>query len=542
MTKIRYFRAKLSPMKVICLSLIISFLLLSCGSDAQKRIKSRVPLKHKRELVQVMEPNNSPFKHHLGINGFEWDFSDNDGSFISSGKMGVIRSFGTFRHYLDWEKLEAQKGRYSFNPASSGGWDYDMIYKRCKDEGIDVLSCIKNCPPWLINTYPEDKRSGDNVPAPYGLNRSLPATYLIQAKVGFQFAARYGRNKNVPLELMSVNTKPRWDNDTMNQVKTGLGYISYIECDNERDKDWRGPEAHQNAEEYAANMSAFYDGHMGKMGKNAGVKTADPSMKVVMGGLSDPNINYVIKMIEWCKKNRGYKPDGSVNLCFDVINYHLYNNDYIAGRGATVGKAPELSAAAKTADAFVRMAKKYANGMEVWITESGYDLNPKSPQRAIAIGDKPAEITQADWMLRSVLLYQRHGLKRSFFYMLDDVDPKSEVQYSSAGFADGYHRRPVADYFLQTKKLMGDFHFIRNTNTRPMVDVYGLGERQIYVLFIPDEKNRKVPFSLNLGKAESAKVYTLVPGADKMSVKTVATSNGILNLTLTETPVFVEKN
>lgn len=528
-------------MKLTCLSLIISFLLLSCCSDAQKRPQNRVPLKQKPAVLQVMEANDSPFKHHLGINGFEWDFSDQDGSFISSGKMEVIRSFGTFRHYLDWEKLEAQKGRYSFSPASSGGWDYDMIYKRCKDEGIEVLTCIKNGPPWLINTYPEDKRNGDNVPAPYGLNRSLPATYLIQAKMGFQFAARYGRNKNVPVELMSVNTKPRWDNDTMNQIKTGLGYISYIECDNERDKDWRGPEAHQSAEEYAANMSAFYDGHMGRMGKNAGVKTADPSMKVVMGGLSDPNIGYVIKMIEWCKKNRGYKPDGSVNLCFDVINYHLYNNDYIAHHPATVGKAPELSAAAKTADAFVRMAKKYANGTEVWITESGYDLNPKSPQRAIAIGDKPAEITQADWMLRSALLYQRHGLKRSFFYMLDDVDPKSEVQYSSAGFADGHHKRPVADYFTQTKKLMGDFHFMKNMNTSPMVDVYGLGERKIYVLFIPDEENRKIPFRLNLGAGSSAKIYTLVPGANEMSEKTVAVTNGILNLTLTETPVFVEK-
>lgn len=529
-------------MKITSLSLIISFLLLNCGSDAQRHVKNDIPVKRRAARVQTFSPNDSPFKHHLGINGFEWDFSDQDGDFISSAKMEVIRSFGTFRHYIDWEKLESEKGQYTFNPTHSGGWNYDMIYKRCKAEGIEVLSCIKNGPPWLINTYPEAKRNGDNVPAPYGLNRNLPATYLLQAKVGFQFAARYGHNKNVPPELVSVNRKPRWYNDRMNIVKIGRGYINYVECDNERDKDWRGPEAHQNAEEYAANMSAFYDGHMGKMGKNAGVKTADPSMKVVMGGLSNPDIDYVIKMIEWCKKNRGYKPDGSVNLCFDVINYHLYNNDYIAGRGATVGKAPELSPAAKTADAFVRMAKQYANGMEVWITEAGYDLNPKSPQRAIAIGDKPAEITQADWMLRSALLYQRHGLKSSFFYMLDDVDPKSEIQYSSAGFADGHHRRPVADYFLQTKKLMGDFHFIRNTNTEPMVDVYGLGERQIYVLFVPDEKNRKAPFSLNLGKADSAKVYTLVPGADEMSVKTVATNNGILNLTLTETPVFVEKN
>lgn len=521
-------------MKTIFLPFITLFILISSCSKGQKFVEN-TPAK-------AAAPNNSPFKHHLGINAFEWDFTDAENDVVSSAKMQVMHSFGVFRHYLDWEKMEPMEGKYTYNPVHSGGWNYDAIYERCKQDGIEVLSCIKNTPAWIYNTYPEGQRGGDNAPVPYGLSKTDPASYIAQAMAGFQFAARYGHNKSVNPALVTVNTVPRWPNDQMNQVKIGLGYINYVECDNERDKDWRGPQGHQSAEEYAANMSAYYDGHMGKLGKNVGVKTADPSMKVVMGGLSDPNVGYVIKMIEWCKKNRGYKADGSVNLCFDVINYHLYNNDYVAGKGYTVGKAPELSAAAKTADEFVAMSKKYANGMEVWITESGYDLNPGSPQRAIAIGKKPAIITQADWMLRAALLYVRHGLKRSVFYMLDDVDPNSTVQYSSGGFADGVKKRPVADYFYQAKKLMGDFQFKESINADPRVDVYGLAGRKIYVMFVPDEKGRTAPYALDLGAAASAKVYTLVPGADEMSVKTVATTNGKLNLTLTETPVFVEKN
>lgn len=518
-------------MKLIHLSLFTFFLLATSCSDAQKYTLSHPGLS-----------NSSTFKAHLGINAFEWDFSDQDASVLSPDKIEVMRSFGTFRHYMDWEKLESEEGQYTFNPTHSGGWNYDMIYAQCKSEGIQILSCMKNGPPWLMNTYPANLRNGDNVPAPYGLDRTDPATYIIQARTAFQFAARYGHNTAVNPKLVKVNTKPRWNNDPVNEVKIGLGYVSYIECDNERDKTWRGPQAHQNPEEYAANMSAFYDGNMGKLGKNVGVKTADPQMKVVMGGLSDPDVSYVIKMIEWCKKHRGYKADGSVNLCFDVINYHLYNNDYIAGGQATVGKAPELSLAAKTADDFVAMSKEYAGGMDVWITESGYDLNPKSPQRAIAIGAKPVRITQADWMLRSALLYQRHGLKRSFFYMLDDVDPKSTIQYSSAGFSDGHSRRPVADYFYQTKKLMGDFHFVKNLSIDPMVDVYGWKNKQLYVLFVPDEKGREVNFHLKLEQTGSVKVRHLVPGANEMETKVVPLNKGMLNITLTETPVFVEKN
>jgi hypothetical protein len=519
-------------MKSFFLSNILVFLMAVSCTNAQRNTNN--------VAARVLAPNVSRFKEHLGINAFEWDFSDKDNATISSGRMEVMRSFGGFRHYLDWGRMESEEGQYTFNPVHSGSWDYDNLYRVCKDAGIAVLADIKTCPSWLVKTYPEDQRSDENVPAPYGLDRSDPASYLKQAKMAFQFAARYGHNKAVPAKLMSVSKKTRWKDDPVNHVKTGLGYIDYVECDNERDKTWKGPQAHQNAEEYAANMSAFYDGHMGKLGKNAGVKTADPSMKVVMGGLSDPDIKYVIKMINWCKKYRGYKPDGSVNLCFDVINYHAYNNDYVSSGNPTVGKAPELCQAARIADDFVNMSKEYAGGAEVWITEAGYDLNPKSPQRAIAIGNKTAMITQADWMLRSSLLYARHGLKRSFYYMLDDLDLKSPGPYASSGFAVGHRRRPVADYFLQAKTLMGDFHFIQNLNSDPIIDVYGLNGRKIFVMFVPDEKDRRVAYQLNLGNASSAKVYTLVPEADKMSSKIVAAPKGLLNIMLTETPVFVE--
>jgi len=522
-------------MKIRKLSILALFVLAAACTNAQRNSKMINP--------KSFPPNNSPFKNFLGINAFEWDFSDDDNTMIPAGRMSVMRSFGGFRHYMDWDKLETEEGKYTFNPVHSGGWNYDMIYKWCNEEGIDVLADLKTCPSWLLKTYPEDQRNAENVPAPYGLDRNKPATYIKQAKVAFQFAGRYGRNTAVPKELMSVNPNQRWTNDPVNQIRIGLGYVKYIECDNERDKTWRGPQAHQNAEEYAANMSAFYDGHKGTLGKNVGIKTADSTMQVVMGGLADPDINYVIKMIEWCKKNRGYKADGSVNLCFDVINYHAYNNDYNGGADATIGKAPELSMAGRIADEFVTMSKKYARGMEVWITESGYDLNSKSPQRAVATGNRTALITQADWVLRSSFLYARHGVKRSFYYMLDDLDLNSTGPYASSGFAEGHKRRPVADYFLQTKKLIGNFTFAKSLSVNPVVDIYGAGERKVYVLYLPDDKDRKFNFVLNMGRGvSSAKVYTLAPGADEMKSETVAVPNGKLNLTLTETPVFVEKN
>ncbi|RZJ67525.1 MAG: hypothetical protein EOO47_25000 [Flavobacterium sp.] len=488
--------------------------------------------------------SGTPFKDFLAVNAFEWDFAQQSApDQIDESKFNVIKSFGGIRHYLDWERIESTEGKYTFSVMHSGGWDLDAIYGRMKDAGLDVLVDLKTCPNWLLNTYPEGKRDAENVPAPYGLSRSEPSSYIKQAKAGFQLAARYGTNKNVDATLVTVNSTPRWTNDKVNTVKIGLGLIKYIECDNERDKWWKGPLAQQSPEEYAANLSAFYDGHKGTLGKNVGVKTADPNMLVVMGGLATPDPNFVIKMVEWCKKNRGYKADGSVDLCFDIINYHQYANDAFNNKGtATVGVAPELSDLGEVTAKFLEMSKKYANNMPVWITEVGYDIGTSTPQRAIPIGDKSSQITQADWILRSSLMFARKGLSRCMFYMLDDVDINSTIQYSSSGFVNAnFTRRPSADYMLQAKTLIGNYHYNSTISSEPIVDIYTLDKKIIYVLTIPDQKGRTAVYELDLGDAQKAIIHNLQPGKDTMFAKTVNTVNGKLKVEVSETPIFVEK-
>ena len=189
--------------------------------------------------------NAAPFKNLLGINAFEWNFlqnpnNPNNGLSIYEPKMQLIKSFGGVRHYLDWQKIENVKGNYTFNPTANGGWNLDTIYQRCKNDSIDVLVCLKNCPDWLQNTYPIGSRDVENVPASFGLNKLLPKSYIDQAKAAFQFAARYGANKYVDAALVTVNEAPRWKGDKVNKVKIGTALIKFIECDNERDKWWKG--------------------------------------------------------------------------------------------------------------------------------------------------------------------------------------------------------------------------------------------------------------------------------------------------------------
>ena len=480
----------------------------------------------------------------LGVNAYEWNFEDGDTPYqINETKMNLVKGFTGVRHYMDWNKLETRQGDYSYNPTISGGWNYDAIYERCKAEGIDVLACLKTLPDWMVSTYPADQQDAENVPLRYGKDYSDPLSYIEQAKVGFQYIARYGSNPNVDPALLSVNSTPRWTGDNPNTKKIGMGVIKYIECDNERDKWWKGRKAYQTAREYAANLSAFYDGHKNTMGAGIGVKNADPNVKVVIGGLASAASysDYVKGMIDWCKQYRGYKADGSVNLCWDIINYHMYadNGSSSQSGNSTRGAAPEVTIVNKVAQDFRKTAHLQSYDMPVWITETGYDVNQGSPLHAIPIGNKSALETQGDWVLRTALLYAREGIEKVFFYQMSD-DNSSGTMFGTSGLVNGdLTRRPAADYLYQTKKLFGDYRYKETLNRDPFVDRYEKDGKSAYMLVVPDEIGRTATYTLDLGTATQAQIYTPVAGSNDMSRQLVSTNQGKVQITVGETPIFV---
>ncbi|MBO0935747.1 hypothetical protein J2I47_04225 [Fibrella sp. HMF5335] len=489
-------------------------------------------------------PQKTPlFKNLLGINAFEWDFYPPGISTIDKAKMKALQSFGVIRHYMDWEKLELTPGNYTFNPTHSGGWDYDQMYARCKADGIEVMACLKDIAPYLKATYPADQQANDNVPVAFGRDYANPQSYIEQARVAFQYAARYGKNKQVNPALVKVNTATRWNTDPPNVVKIGLGLINFIECDNERDKWWRGRLAYATGREYAANMSAFYDGHKGTMGPGVGVKNADPTMTVVMGGLCSiyAGTDYIRGMIDWCREFRGYRANGQVDLCWDVINYHLYpdNNNSSQGGTSTRGAAPELSIASKVARNVLKLAHEACYDMPVYVSETGYDVHPGSPLKAIAIGNKSVLQTQADWNLRTALLYGREGVDRVDFYQTYDQNINCGTQFCSMGLINqDFSRKPSANYLFQAKQLLGDYVFKETLSTNPNVDRYERNGQSIYALWIPDEVGRTGQYSLSLPTA-GARVYTPQASRDTMSWQVVPTVAGKVGLTVTETPIFV---
>jgi len=123
---------------------------------------------------------------------------------------------------------------------------------------------------------------------------------------------------------------------------------------------------------------------------------------------------------------------------------------------------------------------------------------------------------------------------------LFDASANSATQYATSGMNNVGSRRPTADYILQTNKLIGNYTYSKTINADPLVDVYVSGTKTMYVLTVPDQKGRSALYNLDLGTATTANVYKPTAGADAMTKTTGITVSGKLNVTVTETPIFIE--
>lgn len=324
----------------------------------------------------------------------------------------------------------------------------DMLTK-AKSFGINTLLCCHQTPEWYRNTGRGDG-ANDYAPVKAGAKREDPVSYKNYAEMLFQVAARYGRVKHQDSSLR-VDTTPRWSGDVLNEKKSGLQLLTHMEPWNE-EKWWKNgtpeQEAYFEPETMAAFMSACYDGHEGRLGAGVGIKTADPSMQVVMPGLSDYAINYETRMTTWFSQNRTDK-----SWPCDIMNWHHYSNrgnkagQYQAQWVADGACLPKDDANFDTVKDRVRRSADI--GKKVWITEFGADKRSPSGMTAVGVG-KSNEAFQAEIIIESIKAYKLAGVDAVFvFNACDENSGADGGQYESSGIftsqADGYKPTPASE-------------------------------------------------------------------------------------------------
>lgn len=451
--------------------------------------------------------------------------------------VGGMEVASIVREYHPWLFNEDEvngKRVLRFQP-SHPGWHFDYYYEELYKAGITAVPVIQTGGE-LFNRAPLDKvHDGPSLD---------PQSYHDLAAFQFQFAARYGATP-VPQDLLTVDTQADQFGNYQ-QVHSGLGTLSYIETRNEPDKTWEGETAWYHPYEFAALSSAVYDGHEGKLGQGYGIKTADPEMNVVMGGLIDLGLGYVQAMMLWAEYHRD-----DARLPVDVLNFHHYSNSVGGQSGSAsqrVAISPEEDALREKVAKLAAFRNTHLPDTELWITEFGYDTHPNSSQGVPLIQGMTPEEVQAAWIVRSFLALYAGGVDRAMQYFLPDNSDTSKL-YSTSGLTDNYSYMPKVSYFAvaQMKQLLEHASFVEYTET-PDTYIYQFkdGQDDIFVFWSPTADNtilKNYPYALPQRKSITPPTLTLfTPSLTTTTPKSMTPvfSNGVVVLpTITETPQYL---
>ncbi len=413
----------------------------------------------------------------------------------------------------------------SWSAQTPGGYNFDKYYKEMKEAGITVFPCIQGTVPWLsgeLNTKSRHK------PVKEGKDPADPFSYAEHADFMFQYAARYGKRKVQDQLLKAAPGQNR---------QSGLGYLEYYENWNEPDGWWGGRRDYFTPYEYAAMSSADFDGHESRMGKDKGVRNADPNAKLVMSGIAIPNVDYLRAMKFWFEYHRTDK-----RFVFDVITVHHYCNATGSQAVMTEGISPEEDGLRYIVEKIAKFRDENVPEREVWVTEFGWDTNPVTPQSA------PSSEIQGRWLVRAYLECFAGGIDRVMMYMLRDVDPQSRIQFSSSGLIGplGDFSAKPSWYYVQTLRtqLTGMIFDRELKSSDDRVRIYRfkapVGKRSVLAIWCPDDSDSVADFSLDVDEdAHTATIVSLADGKANGSSRAVQVTNKKISVDVSPSPIFI---
>lgn len=267
-----------------------------------------------------------------------------------------------------------------------------------------------------------------------------------------------------------------------------------------------------------------------------GFRAGDPKLKVVTCAMyAEPSGKYH-KALDCVR---------GLEKLYDVINVHAYPQ--LEGWPTWKRSYPED---ARLKDFMPRIEKvidwrnQHAPGKAIWLTEFGYDSTTKSsPAKgtfAKWVGVTDAQ--QAQWLVRSVLVFTAIDLDRAYIYFFNDDDNPSV--HAASGLTRHYKPKPSYYAIAHLQKTLGDYRFDRVVMQQADA-VYAYryvradGKSAVIAAWSPTGRDREAQATIDLGGAKliRAERMPLTDGAaPKVDVKVHA---GRATLTLSESPTYL---
>jgi hypothetical protein len=190
-----------------------------------------------------------------------------------------------------------------------------------------------------------------------------------------------------------------------------------------------------------------------------GIRAGDPKLTIATCNLTTGKSGDYEKSVD-CVAN---SPE-----LFDVLNVHSYAQ--LEGWPTwrrSFPEDPKLPHYLQDVTALCQWRDAHAPGKPVWLTEFGYDSSTKPPEptgdfaKWIGVNDTQ----QAQWLVRSLLVFSTLPLGRAYVYYFNDEDQPSV--HASAGLTRHYQPKPAFYALIHLQRVLGDYRFERIVTNEP---------------------------------------------------------------------------
>jgi len=267
-----------------------------------------------------------------------------------------------------------------------------------------------------------------------------------------------------------------------------------------------------------------------------GIRAGDPALTILTCNMTTGKSGSYEKSV---------KCVAEVPELYDVLNVHSYAQleNWPTWR-RSFPEDPKLPKHLQDIEALCHWRDQHDPGKPVWVTEFGYDSSTRPAEKSgdfskwVGVTDEQ----QAQWLVRSLLVYSAMPVARAYLYFFNDKDEPR--LHASSGITRDFKPKPSFYALAQFQRLLGDYrfdHIVINEVGKLRVQEYHHGSdarKSAWAVWSPTGEGKRFSQTLNdpPGKLLDAQPMTLTPRQAGMDQPAAAQH---IEVEVTESPLYL---